>query len=58
MTDAQNTETDLWVHVRRDYQSGQPAALVAERHRISVRSLRRRAAAEGWPGALTDEIRR
>lgn len=48
MTDAQNTETDLWVYVRRDYQSGQPAALVAERYRISVRGLRRRAAAEGW----------
>jgi hypothetical protein len=48
MTDAQNTETDLWVHVRRDYQAGEPAALVAERYRISVRSLRRRAAAAGW----------
>ncbi|WP_299176397.1 hypothetical protein [uncultured Brevundimonas sp.] len=43
MTDEPNTETDLWVHVRRDYQAGQPAALVAERYRISVRSLRRRA---------------
>ena len=48
MTDEPNTETDLWVHVRRDYQAGQPAALVAERYRISVRSLRRRAATEGW----------
>jgi len=37
-----------WNRARRDYMSGVSAPLVAERHGLSVRSIRRRALAEGW----------
>lgn len=39
---------ETWAQARRDYLAGDPAPLVAERHGLSERTLRRRAALEGW----------
>ena len=39
---------DLWTRARADFLAGESAPVVAERYGLSVRSLRRRAAAEGW----------
>tara|TARA_R110002167_G_scaffold37267_8_gene116866 strand:+ start:186 stop:740 length:555 start_codon:yes stop_codon:yes gene_type:complete len=39
---------DLWACARADYLSGTSAPVVAERYGLSERSLRRRAAVEGW----------
>jgi hypothetical protein len=39
---------ETWTAAREDFSAGLPAAAVAERHGISERQLRRRAAAEGW----------
>ncbi len=43
-----DTALDPWPLARRDYLSGVSAAIVAERYGLSVRTLQRRAAAEGW----------
>ncbi|MDP3403955.1 MAG: hypothetical protein Q8S03_04635 [Brevundimonas sp.] len=49
---------ELWAMARADFTSGVSAAVVAERYGISLRSVRRRAALEGWrrgdfmPGTL------
>ncbi len=40
--------SDLWSRAREDYLSGVSAPVVAERYGVSQRTLRRRAAAEGW----------
>lgn len=48
MTDEPNTQSDLWRLVRRDFQSGDAAAVVAERYGVSERSVQRHAAAGGW----------
>jgi len=40
--------SDLWTLARQDYLSGVSALIVAERYGVSERTLRRRAAAEGW----------
>lgn len=39
---------DLWTRARDDYLDGVSAPVVAERYGLSERTLRRRAAAEGW----------
>ena len=39
---------EVWARARSDYLSGASAALVAERHGLSERNVRRRAAMEGW----------
>lgn len=39
---------DLWARARGDYLSGISAPVVAERYGLSERTLRRRAASEGW----------
>ena len=39
---------ETWAIARREYLAGASAAVVAERHGLSLRSLRRRAAVEGW----------
>lgn len=39
---------DLWTRARADFLAGESAPVVAERYGLSLRSLRRRAAAEGW----------
>ncbi|HZW16564.1 MAG TPA: hypothetical protein VFF66_09965 [Brevundimonas sp.] len=39
---------DLWSRARADFLAGESAPVVAERYGLSLRSLRRRAAAEGW----------
>ena len=39
---------DPWTRARADYLAGQSAPVVAERYGLSLRSLRRRAATEGW----------
>jgi hypothetical protein len=54
MTDDPNTphtprpDPDIWTRAREDYLSGDSAPVVAERYGLSERTLRRRAAAEGW----------
>lgn len=48
MTDEPNTQSDLWLRIRRDFQSGDAAAVVAERYGVSERSVQRHAAAGGW----------
>lgn len=40
--------TEVWAAIRADYLAGDSAAVVAERHGLSERSIHRRAAAEGW----------
>lgn len=40
--------SELWARAREDYLSGLSAPVVAERHGLSLRTLRRRAAMEGW----------
>lgn len=45
---ADTPEPDPWALVRQDCLSGVSAPVVAERYGLSERSLRRRAAAEGW----------
>lgn len=40
--------THAWDQARHDYLAGVSAPVVAERYGLSERSLRRRAAAEGW----------
>lgn len=42
------TRTEVWAAVRADFLAGDSAAVVAERHGLSERSIHRRAAAEGW----------
>lgn len=50
---------EAWAHAREDFLSGVSAAVVAERYGTTERSIRRRAAMEGWrrpdfmPGRLT-----
>lgn len=39
---------DRWTRAREDYLAGHSAPVVAERYGLSLRSLRRRAATEGW----------
>jgi len=39
---------DLWTCARADYLAGTSAPVVAERYGLSERTLRRRAATEGW----------
>ncbi|WP_339933132.1 hypothetical protein [uncultured Brevundimonas sp.] len=39
---------DLWTRARADYLAGVSAPVVAERYGLSERTLRRRAATEGW----------
>lgn len=39
---------DVWAAVRVDYLAGVSAPVLAERYSVSERSVRRRAAAEGW----------
>ncbi len=39
---------DAWAAAREDYIAGVSAAVVAERHGTTERSVRRRAVAEGW----------
>lgn len=39
---------DLWTRARIDYLAGHSAPVVAERHGLSERTVRRRAATEGW----------
>lgn len=39
---------DLWTRARADYLAGHSAPVVAERYGLSLRSLRRRAADDGW----------
>lgn len=40
--------TEVWAAIRADYLAGESAAVVAERHGLSERSVHRRAAVEGW----------
>lgn len=52
---------EIWDAARRDYVAGAPAAVIAERYGLAVRTVRRRAVAEGWrredvPG-LYDRLR-
>lgn len=42
------TPAEIWSVARADYLSGESAPVVAERHGLSLRSLRRRASLEGW----------
>ena len=37
-----------WAVVRQEYESGQPPSILAERHGLGERTIRRRAAVEGW----------
>jgi len=39
---------DLWTRARADYMAGHSAPVVAERFGLSERTVRRRAATEGW----------
>lgn len=39
---------EAWAHAREDFLSGVSAAVVAERYGTTERSIRRRAAMEGW----------
>lgn len=39
---------DLWARARADYLAGHSAPVVAERYGLSERTVRRRAAVEGW----------
>ncbi|MBU1345709.1 MAG: hypothetical protein KKA16_02025 [Alphaproteobacteria bacterium] len=39
---------EIWTQARADFLSGLSAAVVAERHGVSERQVRRRAAIEGW----------
>lgn len=45
---APSLPVDVWTHARADYLAGASAPVVAERYSLSERTLRRRAAAEGW----------
>lgn len=42
------TSAETWAAARRDYLGGASAPVVSERYGLSERTLRRRAAAEGW----------
>lgn len=42
------TTTESWALARRDFLAGDTAPVVAERYGFSERTLRRRAAVEGW----------
>ena len=42
------TPAEIWSVARADYLAGDSAPVVAERHGLSLRSLRRRASLEGW----------
>lgn len=48
--DPENTvpPAETWTRARVDYLAGYSAPVVAERHGLSERTVRRRAAAEGW----------
>ncbi|RZJ04809.1 MAG: hypothetical protein EON89_06480 [Brevundimonas sp.] len=48
--DLQNPDpqADFWASVQADYLGGMTAPVLAERYRVSVRTIRRRAAEEGW----------
>ncbi|HYC98405.1 hypothetical protein [Brevundimonas sp.] len=39
---------ETWEAARRDYVAGTPAAIVAERYGLAVRTVRRRALAQNW----------
>ena len=39
---------EIWEAARRDYVAGTPAAVVAERYGLAVRTVRRRALAQNW----------
>lgn len=46
---------EAWRRARADYEAGASGPVAAERHGLNARTLRRRAAAEGWrrpPGAV------
>lgn len=40
---------ETWEAVRRDYIAGASTVVIAERYGLNARSIRRRAALEGWP---------
>ncbi len=42
------SSADLWARARTDYLAGESAPVVAERYGLALRTLRRRAAVEGW----------
>ncbi|HEY0052931.1 MAG TPA: hypothetical protein VGB49_05915, partial [Caulobacteraceae bacterium] len=48
MTDSAPAPDPDWAAAREDYLAGIPAPMVAERHGLSQRTIRRRAAREGW----------
>jgi len=54
MTDAPDTPpppdpaAQVWEHIRKDYLAGESAPVLAERYGWSERTIRRRAALEGW----------
>lgn len=48
LTSEPRPRTEVWAAIRADYLAGDSAAVVAERHGLSERSIHRRAAAEGW----------
>lgn len=45
---ASRTPPEIWAAARDDYLAGESAAVVAERHGLSLRSFQRRAGIEGW----------
>jgi hypothetical protein len=50
MTDTADSspQPDLWSCIRRDFLAGETATLLAERHAVSERTIRRHAAMHGW----------
>ena len=58
-TDApvRKADAETWARVREGYGEGLSPRLLAERHGLGERNIRRRAAAEGWPrrGGGADE---
>ena len=54
-TPVRKADAETWARVREGYGEGLSPRLLAERHGLGERNIRRRAAAEGWrrlrPGA-------
>lgn len=48
-------DADVWVLAREDFRRGASPPLIAERRGLHVRTLQRRAAAEGWREAPVPE---
>lgn len=46
--DAPYTEADMWDDIRAAYEDGDTSRILAERHGVGERTVRRRAAAEEW----------